>query len=80
METITARTNPLMTHLRRLSSSGSYRRQQGQLLADSPKLLHEALSWKAGAPAGGGASGSGAPGCDGLRLPYENAPGRAVHL
>ena len=48
METITARTNPLMTHLRRLSSSGSYRRQQGQLLADSPKLLHEALSWKAG--------------------------------
>ena len=33
METITARTNPLMTHLRRLASSGSYRRQQGQLLA-----------------------------------------------
>lgn len=48
METITARTNPLMTHLRRLASSGSYRRQQGQLLADSPKLLREALQWNAG--------------------------------
>ena len=28
METITARTNPLMTHLRRLAPSGSYRRQR----------------------------------------------------
>lgn len=47
METITSRANPLMTHIRKLSSSGSYRRQQGELLCDSPKLLHEALLWKA---------------------------------
>lgn len=47
METITSRTNPLMTHIRKLSSSGSYRRQQGEFLCDSPKLLREALLWKA---------------------------------
>lgn len=47
METITSRTNPLMTHIRKLSSSGSYRRQQGEFLCDSPKLLQEALLWKA---------------------------------
>lgn len=47
METITSRTNPLMTHIRKLSSSGSYRRQQGEFLCDSPKLLGEALLWKA---------------------------------
>lgn len=47
MEIITSRTNPLMTHIRKLSSSGSYRRQQGEFLCDSPKLLREALLWKA---------------------------------
>lgn len=47
MEVITSRTNPLMTHIRKLSSSGSYRRQQGEFLCDSPKLLSEALLWKA---------------------------------
>ena len=47
METITSRANPLMTHIRKLSSSGSYRRQQGEFLCDSPKLLREALLWKA---------------------------------
>ncbi|MBQ0038756.1 MAG: RNA methyltransferase [Clostridiales bacterium] len=47
METITSRTNPLMTHIRKLSSSGSYRRQQGEFLCDSPKLLREALLWGA---------------------------------
>ena len=38
METITSRHNP-----RRLASSGSYRRERGEFLCDSPKLLHEAL-------------------------------------
>lgn len=47
MERITSRTNPLMTHLRKLSSSGAYRREQGEFLCDSPKLLREALLWKA---------------------------------
>lgn len=47
METITSRANPLMTHIRKLSSSGSYRRQQGEFLCDSPKLLREAVLWKA---------------------------------
>ena len=47
MERITSRTNPLMTHLRKLSSSAAYRRQQGEFVCDSPKLLGEALQWKA---------------------------------
>lgn len=47
MEVITSRTNPLMIHLRKLSSSASYRRECGEFLCDSPKLLTEALLWKA---------------------------------
>ena len=43
MEIITSRTNPLCTHLRKLGSSASYRRQHGEFLCDSPKLLEEAL-------------------------------------
>lgn len=47
MERITSRTNPLMTHIRKLSSSAAYRREQGEFLCDSPKLLGEALQWQA---------------------------------
>ena len=47
MERITSRTNPLLTHIRRLAASGSYRRRCGEYLGDSPKLLQEALLWKA---------------------------------
>lgn len=47
MEVIASRANPLMTHLRKLSSSAAYRRQQGEYLCDSPKLLGEALLWRA---------------------------------
>ena len=47
MERITSRTNPLCTHLRRLSSSAAYRRQRGEFLCESPKLLTEALLWHA---------------------------------
>ena len=47
MERITSRTNPLMTHMRKLSSSAAYRREQGEFVCDSPKLLHEALQWHA---------------------------------
>ena len=47
MERIASRTNPLMTHIRKLSSSAAYRREQGEYLCDSPKLLREALLWGA---------------------------------
>ena len=43
MEVITSRQNPLCTHIRKLASSGAYRRQRGEFLCDSPKLLEEAL-------------------------------------
>jgi len=43
MEIITSRQNPLCTHIRKLSSSASYRRQKGEFLCDSPKLLEEIL-------------------------------------
>ncbi len=43
MEIITSRTNSLCTHLRKLGTSASYRRQNGEFLCDSPKLLEEAL-------------------------------------
>ena len=45
METITSRANPLCTHLRKLASSGSYRRERREFLCDSPKLLEEALAY-----------------------------------
>ena len=47
METITSRQNPLMTHIRKLAGSAAYRRQTGQCLCDSPKLLREAAQWGA---------------------------------
>ena len=47
METITSRTNPLCAHLRKLAASASYRRDCGEFLCDSPKLLGEALLWGA---------------------------------
>lgn len=46
MEKITSRSNPLCTHLRKLSSSASYRRKEGQFLCDSPKLVAEAIQWR----------------------------------
>ena len=46
-ETITSRKNPLMTQIRKLSSSRSYRRGEGLFLGDGTKLLEEALKWNA---------------------------------
>ena len=43
MEMITSRQNPLCTHIRKLASSASYRRQKSEFLCDSPKLLEEIL-------------------------------------
>ena len=47
MDCITSRANPLLVHLRRLGSDAAYRRKCGQFLGDGPKLLQEALMWKA---------------------------------
>lgn len=47
MEKITSRGNPLLVHMKKLSSSGSYRRACGEYLCDSPKLLQEAVRWHA---------------------------------
>lgn len=46
-EKITSRTNPLMTHIRKLASSRSYRRETGEYLGDGVKLLEEAVRWGA---------------------------------
>ncbi len=47
MERITSRSNPLMAHIKKLASSASYRRECGEFVCDSPKLLQEALQWNA---------------------------------
>ena len=46
-ERVTSRANPLMTHIRRLSSSRAYRREAGEYLGDGVKLLEEAVRWGA---------------------------------
>lgn len=43
MEHITSRSNPLCTHIRKLNTSASYRREQGEYVGEGPKLLEEAL-------------------------------------
>ena len=47
MENITSRANPLLTHMKKLAADGGYRRQCGEFLCDSPKLLQEALAFRA---------------------------------
>ena len=42
MERITSRKNPLLEHMRRLDGA-AYRRERGEFLCDSPKLVEEAL-------------------------------------
>ena len=46
MESITSRSNPLCVHLRKLAASASHRRESGEFLCDSPKLLEEVLLWR----------------------------------
>ena len=43
MERITSRSNPLCLHIRKLNSSGAYRREKGEFVGEGPKLLEEAL-------------------------------------
>ncbi len=47
MEHITSRANPLLAHMKKLAASGEYRRECGEYLCDSPKLLDEAVRWGA---------------------------------
>ena len=47
-ERITSRTNPLMSHIRKIGGSRSYRRTAGEYLGDGVKLLEEAAKWGAG--------------------------------
>ena len=47
MESITSRQNPLFQHIRKLRTSGSYRRKFGEFLGEGPKLLEEAIKWGA---------------------------------
>ena len=47
MERITSRKNPLITHIRKLSSDRAYRRECGEYLGDGVKLLEEAVKWNA---------------------------------
>ena len=46
MEIITGKSNQLLTHLRKLASSGAYRRSCGQFLCDGIKLAQEAAHWQ----------------------------------
>ncbi|MDE7218518.1 MAG: RNA methyltransferase [Oscillospiraceae bacterium] len=46
-ERITSRANPLMTHIRKLAASRSYRYETGEYLGDGAKLLEEAVRWGA---------------------------------
>lgn len=47
MEHITSRSNPLLTHIRKLGAGRAYRRETGQFCCEGPKLLEEALRWGA---------------------------------
>lgn len=47
MEKITSRKNPLITHIRKLSTDRGYRRECGEFLGDGVKLLEEAVRWEA---------------------------------
>lgn len=47
MENITARSNPLMAHIRKLMADKSYRRSCGELVGEGPKLLEEAIKHQA---------------------------------
>ena len=48
MERITSRTNPLITRIRKLTGDRKYRRREGVMVCEGPKMLAEALRWGAG--------------------------------
>jgi len=48
IERVTSRHNPLAERVRKLSRSRAYREAQGEFVCEGPKLLEEALKWRAG--------------------------------
>lgn len=66
-EKITSRANPLLRHIRKLASSGAYRRKNGEFLCDGRKLLHEALQWNAAVAAVVAVEGEEIPVIEGAR-------------
>lgn len=68
-ERITSRANPLMTHIRKLAASRSYRRACGEFLGDGVKLLEEAVRWGAALTAVVHTAGTALPALpDGVRV------------
>lgn len=47
METITSRSNAFISHIRKLVADRKYRRSEGQMVCEGPKMLAEALRWGA---------------------------------
>ena len=47
METITSRTNALITRIRKLTADRKFRRKEGVMVCEGPKMLAEALAWGA---------------------------------
>jgi len=47
MDQITSRKNPLITHIRKLTTDRAYRRESGEYMGDGVKLLEEAVRWNA---------------------------------
>lgn len=47
MEIIKSRSNPLITHIRKLTNDRKYRRSTGLMVCEGPKMLAEALRWGA---------------------------------
>ena len=73
MEIITSKANALCVHLRKLSSSRSYREETGEFLCDSPKLLREAAQWDAPIRAVLYTPGAELPWPEGEVLPFRTA-------
>ncbi len=48
VETITSKSNPLLTQVRKLNGRRAARRESGLFAAEGPKLLSEALKWDGG--------------------------------
>lgn len=47
LEIVTSKQNAALVHVRKLLRSSAYRRETGEYAAEGPKLLQEALRWKA---------------------------------
>lgn len=47
MERITGRTNPLVSHVKKLRASRAFRRETGLFFCEGPKMLSEAMGWGA---------------------------------